>query len=129
MSSRYTMSVWATPWGGTYRSWNTLPRLFALIFCGFPEHKVPSQPSEVRHPTLVLGILRNWRLKCWALDVVFGTSNNLKMTTRAHIDFIIQDLKAAKTCGLHRPTRFDLQRRKVIPWSTDFFSATPVGYL
>jgi hypothetical protein len=119
-----------TPWGGSYRSRTSLPRLFEIVLCTFPQRETADQPSHVWHPVLIVGILRFARLKCWAVDVILGTSNNLKIEWRAHIDVIIQDLNALKVIGLHRPTRFDLGMRKVIPWCTDFFEQRrPFGYL
>jgi len=121
-----------TPWGGSYRSWTTLPRLFEIILCAFPEREMErrDKPSNDRHPVLVVGILRFAALKCWALDVIMGTSNNLKVGQRGQIDLIIHDINVARTMGLHKPTRFDLERRVAIPWCTDFFEQhRPFGRL
>jgi hypothetical protein len=123
-----------TPWGGEYRSWQELPRLFAVIWCWFPEREEKKPDYEV-HPTLVAGILRSevcgTHLRCWAVDVIMGTSNNLKIEQRGHIDLIIAEKTGVlEDMGLKTATRFDLGKRTVIPWCTDFFGGRrPAGYL
>jgi hypothetical protein len=120
-----------TPWGGTFRPGEELPRLFAIIYCAFPWEEEPDQPKKDRcRRCLVLGIQRFMSLKCWALEMVYGTSQRVYDTHDADVDLIIRTTEEAEQMGLSMPTRFELGRRLWIPWCTDFFENNkPRGYL
>jgi hypothetical protein len=101
--------------------------LFEIIWCKFPFDNAVS-PNNEFHPSLVGGILWIRKLKWWGLDVIYGSSKQLDR--RGGVDFMIQDINIVKDLGLSRPTRFDLGRRLVFPWSDDFFGEEmPLGRL
>jgi len=44
-----------------------------------------------------------------------------KILQRRHLDLIIQDPDDLDRIGLVHPTRFDLDNRALLPWSSEFF--------
>ncbi len=60
------------------------------------------------------------------VSVFFGTSN-LKTDLRLHRDLIIQNARSLRKFGLHRATRFDLDRTADLPWSPDWFPCPVAG--
>ena len=77
-------------------------------------------------PALVLNIFRDRITQATFCEVAYGTTN-LKFPQRGHLDLIIQNAADLNLIGLHRATRFDLDKANVaiLPWSAEFFDCWP----
>lgn len=85
---------------------------------------------EKPRPTLVLTVLEDEKSGMFACEVAFGTKN-LKLMQRQHLDLIIQNAAHLRQFGLYRATRFDLDQKVILPWTSEFFGcwdgySTPV---
>jgi hypothetical protein len=71
-------------------------------------------------PSLVVSILQNGDSDEYACQVIYGTKN-LKLMSRERLDLIVQSAADLRQLGLHRATRFDLDKMVTLPWSPEFF--------
>lgn len=112
---------------------NAIPTKGAILSCFFPMNEAPDQPGPQARPALVLGTFPNPRDRDVTMVIVaYGTSRK----TRSHLGFEIRidsPEEMAQAC-LHRPTRFTLNRLRILKLDRDFFdfglAETPViGHL
>lgn len=101
-------------------TWQTSkPSRFDIVTCYYPEGDL-KKPGLTLRPGLVLRVLQNEQTMQYACDVAFGTKN-LKLTSRQHLDLIIQNAEHLRQLGLYRATRFDLDNVVTLPWNEEFF--------
>lgn len=99
---------------------DTPPAAFDIVTCYYPVHDPESgEPPKLR-PTLVLNVFKGKSSGTYLCQVAYGTSH-LKMTTRLHLDVIIQNAADLSMLGLPMATRFDLDRKLHLPWTPEFF--------
>ncbi len=104
----------------------TAPRVLNIVLCRFPFKEAPKEPPLRRSPCLVWRVRRYREDGMTYVSVFFGTSN-LKTDIRLHRDLIIQNARSLRKFGLHRATRFDLDRTADLPWSPDWFPCPAAG--
>ncbi|MHB1104671.1 MAG: hypothetical protein ACYC0C_18245 [Devosia sp.] len=113
--------------GATPPSWiERPPSAFDIVACYFPETNPKPDGSEKLRPALVLNVFRDRKTQDTFCEVAYGTTN-LKFPQRGHLDLIIQNAADLSLIGLHRATRFDLDRNNVVilPWSEEYLDCWP----
>ena len=105
--------------GWTYYDSTTLPRLYDIVWCRFPEEE-PFEPGPKVRPALVRGVKIDRTSGRGAVKVSYGTTK-LKTFTRRRQDLIIQNTAALAEIGLPMATRFDLDQTNTLPWCAEFF--------
>jgi hypothetical protein len=105
--------------GWTYYDATTLPRLYDIVWCRFPEDD-PFEPGPKIRPALVRGIKVERTNSRGAVKVSYGTTK-LKTLRRRRYDLIIQNAATLNEIGLPIATRFDLDLVNTLPWCAEFF--------
>ena len=105
------------------------PAAYDIVTAYFPETK-PRPGSKRLRPCLVTQVLRNQDTGELACVLAFGTKH-LKIMARQHLDIIVQNSSDIPRFGLGMATRFDLDSRVSLPWTSQFFGcwtgfATPI---
>tara|TARA_Y100000815_G_C13300283_1_gene484388 strand:+ start:508 stop:1191 length:684 start_codon:yes stop_codon:yes gene_type:complete len=105
---------------------NKIPKKGTILSCFFPMNETPDVPGPQARPALVLGTFPSPRDKEVTMIIVaYGTSRK----TRSHLGFEIKiDTPEAMTQAcLHRPTRFTLNRLRILRYDTHFFDFDEAG--
>ena len=90
----------------------------AVVSCRFPHQEAPAQPGPTARPCLVIRTMIDTPRDRWMAVVAYGTSK----TGRANSGFEYTLTGAAATAaGLNRPTRFVLNRLRLLPVDEAFF--------
>jgi len=97
-----------------------VPAAYDIVTCRYPLSELPDRPGPKLRPCLVTAVLRRPADDMIACRVAFGTTS-LRITQSVGRDLIIQDAADLSLMGLASPTRFDLGRLAVLPWSLQFF--------
>jgi mRNA-degrading endonuclease toxin of MazEF toxin-antitoxin module len=111
----------------------TLPNLNlkrgSIVSCRFPLNENPDIAGPSARPAMVLAVFPNPRNKSEKMVIVaYGTSRK----TRAKLGYEIRISNSDDmiSCNLHRPTRFTLNRMRILPFTNEFFTygsnGTPV---
>lgn len=103
----------------TYLGLETLPRLFDIVWCRFPEHTKPNEPAVKVRPALVRLSAKDQTTGHGLLEVAYGTTN-LKQDHR-RLDLIIMNSGEIDEVGLRQATRFDLDLIVQLPWCREYF--------
>ena len=103
----------------TYLGLDTLPRLYDIVWCRFPEHTKPDEPALKVRPALVRLSALDRATGRGMLQVAYGTTN-LKPTMR-RLDLIIMNAAEIDELNLQRATRFDLDNIVALPWCREYF--------
>ena len=115
------------PGGWTYYPASTLPALYDIVWCHFPEHHALDQPSPKGRPALIVKTATEDNDEKPQIRAVYGTSN-LKIGKRP-LDFYVRGkLAELDICGLFQTTRFDMDRRLWVPWAEEFFACPSPDY-
>jgi hypothetical protein len=95
-----------------------LPKPLSVVWCRFPYDQKPGVPGVEPHPGLVFanGRAADGRL---VVQVAYGTSN-VKPETRP-FDFTVHNFRSMQYAGLWNPTRFDLDKLKLLLWDDQWF--------
>jgi hypothetical protein len=101
----------------------------SIVSCRFPLNENPEIAGPSARPCMVLGVFPNPRNKREKMVIVaYGTSRK----TRAKLGYEIRISNPDDmiSCNLRRPTRFTLNRMRILPLTDEFFSygsnGTPV---
>lgn len=100
----------------------TLPdgiRTGAVVSCRFPHQEAPSHPGPSLRPCLVIRTVLDTRASTWMAAVAYGTSKT--GPSNSGFEYTL-DADAASAAGLHRPTRFILNRLRLLSVDETFFS-------
>lgn len=99
----------------------TIPAPASLVWCAFPDHLIPDQPSPKSRPGLVFKVraLENPPDERFLVLVAYGTSK-LKTGKRPN-DYTIANSATLDVLRLPRATRFDLDKMVWLPWAKPFF--------
>lgn len=101
----------------------------SLASCGvryrrhiLPEKEPEPDGSPKLRPALILNVFMDEETGQYYCEVAYGTTN-LKFPQRGHLDLIVQNAADLRDIGLHRATRFDMDKENVVilPWSREFF--------
>lgn len=95
------------------------PTPFDIVACYYPEEDPEPGSSPKLRPALVIGVLKGRSTGTFACDVYYGTKH-LKLGSRDR-DLTIQNAADLAIIGLPTATRFDLDRKLLLPWTPDFF--------
>jgi hypothetical protein len=108
---------------------NNIPKKGTILSCFFPMNETPDEPGPQARPALVLGTFPSPQDRSVTKVIVaYGTSRK----TRSHLGFEIKIDKPEEMeqACLHRPTRFTLNRLRILTYDDAYFdfaeSGTPV---
>jgi len=98
------------------------PAAYDIVATYFPERDPEPDGSPKLRPALVLNVFVDEESSLHFCEVAYGTTN-LKFPQRGHLDLMIQNAADMRDIGLHRATRFDLDKENVLilPWTNEFF--------
>lgn len=109
----------------------SLPDPGDIVWCKWPYRDNPGSPGPVARPALVRAVFtRNdseTGVTFGSLEVSYG--KGVFTDAQSEMDLVIKDKEAVARCGLHKRTRFALDRgnRKHLLWCREFF--IPPDYL
>ena len=105
----------------------------AIIACNFPRNETPDAPGPVTRPCLILGSFPNPKVPGETLVITaYGTTQKKKANLSFEIS--IADPEAIAKANLIRPTRFTLNRLRILPLTKEYFPSVEtekevIGYL
>lgn len=98
----------------------------SVLSCYFPMNENPDIPGPQARPCLVLGSFPNPKNREQRMLIMaYGTSRK----SRANFGFEVRidTEEKMKATGLHRPTRFTLNRLRILPLGPEYFEYTTTG--
>ena len=105
---------------------DNVPGKGTILSCFFPLNESPETPGPIARPALILGSFRSPKDKSTPMVIVaYGTSRK----ARANLGLEIRVASIAKKVetGLHRPTRFTLNRLRILPYNSQYFDFSVGG--
>jgi len=102
------------------------PKRGSILSCFFPMNESQRLPGPQARPCLVLGTFPNPAKRNITMAIVaYGTSRK----TRANFGFEIRidTEEKLKQTGLHRETRFTLNRMRILPYTEEYFDFSGSG--
>jgi hypothetical protein len=105
--------------GWSYFPASTLPAPLDIVLCRFPDHLDLGKPGPKRRPGLIIQTAISETGLRGEVRVVYG-STNLKSFKRQN-DLYVVNYKEMYEAGLHKATRFDLDKVLWLPWADEFF--------
>lgn len=100
-----------------------MPKRGDILSCNFPLNEAPDAPGPQSRPSLVLGSFPNSRNRNVMMVIIaYGTSRTSRVNLGSEIK--ISTLEQMKACSLHRPTRFTLNRLRILPFTPEYFDHT-----
>jgi hypothetical protein len=100
-----------------------IPELWDVLLCKFPEAGASAgKPGSKARPVFVAGIGETGKKEC-VVKVVYGTTQKTDALFAG--EFLIDPASDSADClraGLIRKTKFDLNRRAILPYNEEFFS-------
>ena len=103
----------------------TMPSRGDVVSCNFPLDEYPNIPGQKARPCVVLAVLDNPDPLKRALMVVYGTS-----VTSGYLgpnECLVENADALARAGLHRPTKFNVSRARILPYTREYFRANRAG--
>lgn len=105
--------------GWSYYPASTLPAPLDIVLCLFPEHLDLGKPGPERRPGLIIKTAISETGLRGEVYVMYGTTR-LKSDQRPD-DLFVQNYQEMYEAGLHKATRFDLDKVLWLPWAAEFF--------
>jgi hypothetical protein len=111
--------------GWTFYDLASLPEIYDIVWCKWPQRENKGLPGEIVRPVLV----RETRImeqedgtRYGAAVISYASGEGIDETSR-RIDLCIETRQAFQAAGLHKPTRFSLNLadRKFLPWCREYF--------
>ena len=104
----------------------TLPEIYDIVWCKWPQREDRNLPGPVIRPVLVreIMILEDGLagVQYGAVVISYGSGAGIDDVARKN-DFVVEDWAEVHAAGLHKPTRFSLdpRDRKRLPWCEEYF--------
>jgi hypothetical protein len=112
--------------GWTFYSLSSLPEIYDIVWCKWPQREDKNMPGRVVRPVLVreTQIMEKGQIRYGAVLISYATGEGINDTTR-QLDLCIENPSDVRAAGLHKPTRFslDLRDKKLLPWCEEYFVA------
>jgi hypothetical protein len=105
--------------GWTYYPASTLPAPLDIVLCRFPVHIDLGNPGPEKRPALVIKTAISETGLNGEVYVMYGTTQ-LKLDKRRN-DLFVTNYNEMYEAGLHKATRFDLDKVLWLPWAEEFF--------
>lgn len=104
------------------RSFHQLPAPGDIVWCRFPENL--GAPGSKPRPALVLGVGFSDSEKD-TVRVAYGTTKRVGEKFSGEFEITPNDGVAFTLSGLSFPTKFDLKKTEVLPYTEEWFAAPP----
>ena len=98
-----------------------MPQVGDVVLCYFPTNESGDEPGLKLRPGLVVNSMKDL-LGEPCLAVAYGTSKRMGLDRLWPGDCPIVGVQALEERGLNHPTKFCLDRVKIIPWKSKYFS-------
>jgi hypothetical protein len=112
--------------GWTFYSLSSLPEVYDIVWCKWPQREDKNMPGRVVRPVLVreTQIMEKGQIRYGAVLISYATGEGINDTTR-QLDLCIENPSDVRAAGLHKPTRFslDLRDKKLLPSCEEYFVA------
>jgi len=107
---------------GTEPRWFPAPRAGDIVWCRFPQNKLP-EPGPKPRPALVLSVGEDQGHPI--VEVAYGTSRKVDSLYAGEFAIASSDHAAYDTAGLSYPTKFNLIETFELDFNDTWFSVAP----
>jgi hypothetical protein len=110
--------------GWTFHDLASLPEVYDIVWCKWPQREDKNRPGKFVRPVLVreTRIMQSGDVQYGAVLISYASGEGIDDKSRS-IDLCIEDRREFEAAGLHKPTRFSLSLadRKLLPWCEEYF--------
>jgi len=110
--------------GWTFYDLASLPEVYDIVWCKWPQREDKNMPGPIARPVLVreTRVMQMGETKYGAVLISYASGQGIDDVSRS-CDLCIEDDKEIRAAGLHKPTRFSLSLgdKKLLPWCEEYF--------
>jgi len=99
------------------------PSAGEILWCAFPDNR-ELRPGPKHRPALAITV-DDAEAPLYRVLVAYGTSQRVDELHSGEFAIAPADAVAYRLAGLSYPTKFDLRKRVLLPYNTDWFAVPP----